>query len=629
MKRRLVVAGLLWLTSAVASAYQLDLASDKTSVRVGDTVTFTLTITNDTGASQANLEGQVFFALDDATLDTKPAACTVNVNNFDTSSQTHLDCPVSTLADGESASFEFSVIATEANQFNNNGLPASLFLYQDGVEVSGLRADSYVWVYFDTTTDTDQDGVSDYDENLMGTNPDDSADKPGPAILDLYVLYTAGAVDASMGDVQARIAHLVAYGNQVLADSGIDAELRLAAAEQVDYSDTTTDDAALNAMDNGDGVFADMQTRRQQIGADMVVLMRKLDPNSSTCGLGNIGGYQTMGDFTGDSNRARMTSVISIDCPDNTMIHELGHNLGLRHSRLQDGEGGTFAYALGYGVDSNFVTVMAYASAFNVTNGGEIDLFSNVNLDCNGLPCGVDKSDPNNGADAVYTVNTVAYQVSKFYDLADADDDGTPDLLDAFPNDPSEQLDTDGDGIGNNADTDDDGDGTPDATDAFPLDASEQVDTDGDGIGNNADTDDDNDDVSDADEISAGTDPLDFWSSPLHGTLDIDGDGQTRPLSDGLLILRHLSGFSGTTLTAGAVNPNATRATGDIETYLSTNESSLDVDGNGTSDALTDGILVLRELFGFSDSQLIEGAVGANCQKCTAAEISHTIKVVE
>ena len=30
---------------------------------------------------------------------------------------------------------------------------------------------------------------------------------------------------------------------------------------------------------------------------------------------------------------------------------------------------------------------------------------------------------------------------------------------DAFPNDPNEALDTDGDGIGNNADRDDDGDG--------------------------------------------------------------------------------------------------------------------------------------------------------------------------
>ena len=69
----------------------------------------------------------------------------------------------------------------------------------------------------------------------------------------------------------------------------------------------------------------------------------------------------------------------------------------------------------------------------------------------------------------------------------DADCDGVSDAADAFPSDPSESLDTDGDGIGNNADPDDDGDGTPDASDAFPFDPTESVDSDGDGIGDNSD----------------------------------------------------------------------------------------------------------------------------------------------
>lgn len=55
--------------------------------------------------------------------------------------------------------------------------------------------------------------------------------------------------------------------------------------------------------------------------------------------------------------------------------------------------------------------------------------------------------------------------------LGDADNDGVPDLDDAFPNNPAETTDTDGDGTGNNADLDDDGDGVPDYIDADPLDA--------------------------------------------------------------------------------------------------------------------------------------------------------------
>ena len=98
----------------------------------------------------------------------------------------------------------------------------------------------------------------------------------------------------------------------------------------------------------------------------------------------------------------------------------------------------------------------------------------------------------------------------------DSDGDGVLDPYDAFPNDPNESVDTDGDGIGNNADTDDDNDGVSDTLDAFPLDPNESVDTDGDGIGNNADTDDDNDGLSDDNEGLLGTDPL---------NTDSDNDG--------------------------------------------------------------------------------------------------------
>ena len=57
----------------------------------------------------------------------------------------------------------------------------------------------------------------------------------------------------------------------------------------------------------------------------------------------------------------------------------------------------------------------------------------------------------------------------------DADGDFRRDIDDAFPLDPLEWLDTDNDGVGNNADTDDDGDGVEDTSDAFPLDATETL----------------------------------------------------------------------------------------------------------------------------------------------------------
>ncbi|MFB6340679.1 T9SS type A sorting domain-containing protein [Saccharicrinis sp. FJH62] len=176
---------------------------------------------------------------------------------------------------------------------------------------------------------------------------------------------------------------------------------------------------------------------------------------------------------------------------------------------------------------------------------------------------------PEPGQSGVVDINVTAYDadgasVSRIFTYTlidcDYDNDGVINELDAFPYDPTETVDTDGDGVGNNADTDDDcdgfldsdeadnetdplnagsvpsdndgdkisdlndpdddNDGVIDTLDDFPMDASESLDTDNDGIGNNADTDDDGDGYSDADEIANDTDPLDAESVPS----DNDGD---------------------------------------------------------------------------------------------------------
>ena len=124
----------------------------------------------------------------------------------------------------------------------------------------------------------------------------------------------------------------------------------------------------------------------------------------------------------------------------------------------------------------------------------------------------------------IYTV-TPAFSVGMCPD--DQDCDGVIDSDDAFPLDPTEWLDTDNDGIGNNADTDDDGDGVEDEEDAFPLDSTESVDTDNDGIGNNADTDDDGDGVSDAEDAFPldSTESVDTDNDGVGNNADTDDDG--------------------------------------------------------------------------------------------------------
>lgn len=174
--------------------------------------------------------------------------------------------------------------------------------------------------------------------------------------------------------------------------------------------------------------------------------------------------------------------------------------------------------------------------------------------------------------------------------------------------------------------------------------SSGNTDTDGDGIsdaweiqyfGNlttaNATTDFDKDTYSDFVEFEAGTDPTDKDSHPGQETLnlDIDGNGAADALTDGVLVVRYLFGFSGPTLINGAVGSGATRTTSDaIKAYLDSlkNGGKLDIDGNNTSDALTDGVIVVRYFFGFSGSTLINGAIGSGATRTTATDIMNFLQ---
>ena len=105
-------------------------------------------------------------------------------------------------------------------------------------------------------------------------------------------------------------------------------------------------------------------------------------------------------------------------------------------------------------------------------------------------------------------------------------------------------------------------------------------------------------------------------------TLDADGNGTADALSDGVLIVRYLFSFTGNTLIAGAVAPDATRSTSkEIKAYLDCIGLALDIDGNGTADALSDGLLIVRYLFGFTGELLIAGAVDLGGTRTTPDDI--------
>ena len=106
-------------------------------------------------------------------------------------------------------------------------------------------------------------------------------------------------------------------------------------------------------------------------------------------------------------------------------------------------------------------------------------------------------------------------------------------------------------------------------------------------------------------------------------SLDADGNGVAQGATDGVLIARYLFGFTGTTLTNGAIGTGATRTTAtDIQTYLENGRTTmLDADGNGVAQGATDGVLIARYLFGFTGTTLTNGVIGTGATRTTATQI--------
>ena len=120
---------------------------------------------------------------------------------------------------------------------------------------------------------------------------------------------------------------------------------------------------------------------------------------------------------------------------------------------------------------------------------------------------------------------------------------------------------------------------------------------------------------------------LESASVPLD--LDVDLNHVYDPLTDGLLVVRYLLGQTGGALTDNAIGTGATRTGGSaIVQFLDVVKPALDIDGNGQSDGATDGVLLIRYLFGLRGSSLVAGAIGSQATRTTPAQIEKYLRTL-
>ena len=98
--------------------------------------------------------------------------------------------------------------------------------------------------------------------------------------------------------------------------------------------------------------------------------------------------------------------------------------------------------------------------------------------------------------------------------------------------------------------------------------------------------------------------------------MDIDGNGKSDALTDGLLLLRGMFGLTGDALITGVLAPNASYITAeDIEARIAVLGNKIDIDDNQKVDALTDGLIILRYLFGLRGEVLVDGTVASDSER--------------
>lgn len=108
----------------------------------------------------------------------------------------------------------------------------------------------------------------------------------------------------------------------------------------------------------------------------------------------------------------------------------------------------------------------------------------------------------------------------------------------------------------------------------------------------------------------------------IQAGLDVDGNGEVGALTDALMIVRSMFGFNGEAMIDRAVAADAVfKDVASIEARIKALDSVLDIDGNGQIGALTDGLLIMRYVFGFRGNVLVNDVVGSGATRSSDIQI--------
>lgn len=246
------------------------------------------------------------------------------------------------------------------------------------------------------------------------------------AEIDVMIVYTPAArdtADAVLSGINNVMAQAMANAQLAVDNSEIWIDFRLVHTSEVNYTEGSSSSLDLmrlmvsptyNPWSDPDlnGYMEEVHDWRDQYGADLVALFTA---------TGDVGGISPMlNTATGVPQWGFSISTIK-QAGNFTHAHEMGHNFGNHHSRLQNNaaappEGGLFEYSTGWrwiGTDNNhYASLMTYHQSW-WPMATRVPLFSNPDIDWQGTPSG-SYSGTGSPSDAARSMNEMRHIIADY-----------------------------------------------------------------------------------------------------------------------------------------------------------------------------------------------------------------------
>jgi len=217
-------------------------------------------------------------------------------------------------------------------------------------------------------------------------------DVNSPDVVSVMIVYTPSAASwalSSEGGINNTISQIMQKSNLALGNSNSLLQFELVYSGEVNYTELNTSDDLYRLTNTADGYMDEVHSLRNTYGADVVVLLENI---SFTGGIGWL-----LNSTSGSPAYAFSITRVQQASFTYTAVHEVGHNMGCHHSKLQNYQPGPgiFSYSAGWRwVGTNggkYCSVMTYESGSYFADGQthtRVPYFSNPSINYYGVPTG-------------------------------------------------------------------------------------------------------------------------------------------------------------------------------------------------------------------------------------------------